>query len=108
MSRWKGAVSLLGGAHPVNRTRERIEAIFRGAGFAVAVGPEIEDDFHNFTALNVPDDASGACDARYLLFPRWPVVAHPYVAGADSRHAGRTVRRSGSSHLDVCIAAIPT
>jgi phenylalanyl-tRNA synthetase alpha chain len=44
----------LGGAHPVNRTRERIEAIFRGAGFAVAVGPEIEDDFHNFTALNVP------------------------------------------------------
>jgi len=44
----------LGGAHPVNRTRERIEAIFRGAGFTVAVGPEIEDDFHNFTALNVP------------------------------------------------------
>jgi phenylalanyl-tRNA synthetase alpha chain len=43
-----------GGAHPVNRTRERIEAIFRGAGFSVAVGPEIEDDFHNFTALNVP------------------------------------------------------
>jgi len=44
----------IGGAHPVNRTRERIEAIFRGAGFTVAVGPEIEDDFHNFTALNVP------------------------------------------------------
>ena len=46
----------VGGAHPVSRTRERIEAIFRGAGFDVASGPEIEDDFHNFTALNVPED----------------------------------------------------
>jgi len=49
-----GRGQVLGGAHPVNRTRERIEAIFRGAGFGVVVGPEIEDDFHNFTALNVP------------------------------------------------------
>jgi phenylalanyl-tRNA synthetase alpha chain len=45
-----------GGLHPVTRTRSRIEAIFAGAGFAVAYGPEIEDDFHNFTALNVPPD----------------------------------------------------
>ena len=46
----------LGGMHPVTRTRERIERIFAGAGFAVAEGPEVEDDFHNFTALNVPED----------------------------------------------------
>ena len=45
-----------GGLHPVSRTRARIEAIFGGAGFAVAEGPEVEDDFHNFTALNVPPD----------------------------------------------------
>jgi phenylalanyl-tRNA synthetase alpha chain len=43
-----------GGLHPVTRTRLRIEAIFRGAGFAVAEGPEVEDDFHNFEALNIP------------------------------------------------------
>ncbi|MCC7257087.1 MAG: phenylalanine--tRNA ligase subunit alpha [Gammaproteobacteria bacterium] len=43
-----------GGQHPVSRSLERIEAIFRGAGFAVHEGPEIEDDFHNFTALNIP------------------------------------------------------
>lgn len=44
-----------GGLHPVTRTLERIESIFTAAGFAVAEGPEIEDDFHNFEALNIPE-----------------------------------------------------
>ena len=44
----------VGGLHPVTRTRLRIEAIFRRAGFSVAEGPEVEDDFHNFEALNIP------------------------------------------------------
>jgi len=43
-----------GGLHPVTRARLRIEQIFRGAGFTVADGPEIEDDWHNFEALNIP------------------------------------------------------
>ena len=43
-----------GGLHPVTRTMERIEAIFSGAGYSVEVGPEIEDDYHNFEALNIP------------------------------------------------------
>jgi len=43
-----------GSIHPVTRTLERIEAIFAQMGFAVAEGPEIEDDFHNFEALNFP------------------------------------------------------
>ncbi|MDJ0928124.1 MAG: phenylalanine--tRNA ligase subunit alpha [Gammaproteobacteria bacterium] len=45
-----------GGLHPVMRTLERIETIFRAAGFDVHDGPEIEDDFHNFTALNIPEN----------------------------------------------------
>ncbi len=45
-----------GGLHPITRTLERIEALFRSIGFSVADGPEIEDDFHNFTALNTPED----------------------------------------------------
>ena len=45
-----------GSLHPVTRTLRRIERIFAGAGFSVAEGPEIEDDFHNFTALNIPQD----------------------------------------------------
>ncbi len=43
-----------GGLHPVTRTLERIERLFASAGFAVAEGPEIEDDYHNFEALNIP------------------------------------------------------
>ncbi len=45
-----------GSLHPITRTLERIEALFRALGFEVADGPEIEDDFHNFTALNMPED----------------------------------------------------
>jgi phenylalanyl-tRNA synthetase alpha chain len=41
-----------GGLHPVTKARLRIESLFRHAGFDVAAGPEIEDDFHNFGALN--------------------------------------------------------
>ncbi|HFC53592.1 MAG TPA: phenylalanine--tRNA ligase subunit alpha [Gammaproteobacteria bacterium] len=44
-----------GGIHPVTRTLERIEALFASLGFEVAEGPEIEDDYHNFAALNIPD-----------------------------------------------------
>jgi phenylalanyl-tRNA synthetase alpha chain len=45
-----------GALHPVTRARLRIEGIFCSAGFDVAEGPEIEDDFHNFEALNIPAD----------------------------------------------------
>ena len=43
-----------GGAHPVSLVMTRIEDIFERAGFQVAEGPEVEDDYHNFEALNIP------------------------------------------------------
>ncbi len=49
-----GRDTAVGGLHPVSRTLSRIESIFCASGFEVAVGPEIEDDFHNFEALNIP------------------------------------------------------
>ncbi len=57
-----------GGLHPVTQTLERIEKIFSAAGFAVHEGPEVEDDFHNFTALNIPADhpARAMHDTFYL------------------------------------------
>jgi phenylalanyl-tRNA synthetase alpha chain len=50
-----GRGQLSGGLHPVTQTMRRIEALFRPLGFTVAEGPEIEDDHHNFGALNIPD-----------------------------------------------------
>ena len=44
----------VGGLHPVTRTMERIEAFFAKIGYDVETGPEIEDDYHNFEALNIP------------------------------------------------------
>jgi phenylalanyl-tRNA synthetase alpha chain len=46
----------VGGLHPVTRTLERIETLFHSIGYDVAEGPEIENDFYNFTALNIPAD----------------------------------------------------
>jgi len=58
----------VGGLHPVSRTLERVEALFRSIGFIVADGPEIETDWHNFTALNTPDNhpARSMHDTFYL------------------------------------------
>ncbi len=49
-----GRGQALGGLHPVTRTMQRIERLFAGMGFEVMEGPEIEDDYHNFEALNIP------------------------------------------------------
>jgi phenylalanyl-tRNA synthetase alpha chain len=57
-----------GGLHPVTVSLQRIEAIFRAAGFAVHEGPEVETDFYNFTALNIPGNhpARAMHDTFYL------------------------------------------
>ncbi|GIS41144.1 MAG: phenylalanine--tRNA ligase alpha subunit [Pseudomonadota bacterium] len=49
-----GRVNFQGHRHPVTKTLLEIEEIFYGAGFVVEDGPEIEDEYHNFTALNIP------------------------------------------------------
>lgn len=50
-----GRGRLSGGLHPVTRAMRRIERLFANAGFAVAEGPEVEDAYHNFEALNIPE-----------------------------------------------------
>ena len=59
----------LGGRHPVSRTQARIERIFTNAGFGIRSGPEIEDDFHNFTALNIPDNHPARAMHDTFYFP---------------------------------------
>lgn len=58
----------LGARHPIAATMNRLIRIFERIGFVVAEGPEIEDDWHNFTALNTPDDhpARDMQDTYYL------------------------------------------
>ncbi len=58
----------LGGAHPVSLTLKRIKRLFASIGFEVADGPEIETDFYNFTALNIPENhpARAMHDTFYL------------------------------------------
>ena len=58
-----------GSVHPVTRTRLRIEHIFSQAGFQIASGPEVEDDFHNFEALNIPKNHPARAMHDTFYFP---------------------------------------
>ena len=64
-----GRGQTVGGLHPVTRTLERIEAIFDAAGFIVHTGPEIEDEEHNFNALNIPDNHPARAMHDTFYFP---------------------------------------
>lgn len=63
-----GRGQALGAVHPISRSLTRIERLFRQLGFEIVEGPEIEDDFHNFEALNIPADhpARDMHDTFYL------------------------------------------
>ena len=58
-----------GSLHPVTRTLQRIEDLFAQMGFSVAEGPEIEDDFHNFEALNIPESHPARAMHDTFYFP---------------------------------------
>ena len=66
-----GRVPPIGHRHPLTILRERIEAIFSRLGFLVIEGPELEDDYHNFEALNMPPEhpARDMQDTLYLASP---------------------------------------
>lgn len=76
----------LGGAHPITRTLRRLETLFLRMGFEIADGPEIEDDFHNFEALNMPASHPARAmhdtfyfDARTLLRTHTSTVQIRYM-----------------------------
>lgn len=64
----------VGGLHPVTRTMERIEDLFIQLGFDVAEGPEIEDDYHNFEALNIPETHPARAMHDTFYFPDGKVL----------------------------------
>jgi len=69
----------IGSRHPISIVRNQIVSIFQRLGFAVAEGPEIEDDWHNFTALNLPENhpARDMQDTFYVSQnPAWMLRTH--------------------------------
>jgi phenylalanyl-tRNA synthetase alpha chain len=87
-----GRPPVLGHRHPLSLVREEVQAIFTRLGYQVLEGPEIEDDWHNFEALNMPEEhpARDMQDTLYLEAPLPPSLASP--ASAD---AARSTRRPG-------------
>jgi phenylalanyl-tRNA synthetase alpha chain len=74
-----GTPAPLGTRHPISIVKNKIVAIFNKLGFSVAEGPEIEDDFHNFSALNLPENhpARDMQDTFYISQnPDWLLRTH--------------------------------
>ena len=79
-----------GGLHPVSRTMARIEQLFHSIGFEVAEGPEIETDWHNFTALNTPEK-----------HPARSMHDTFYLQGADGRVREDVLLRTHTSPVQI-------
>ena len=76
-----------GGYHPVSRTIQRIESFFNELGFQVKSGPEVEDDFHNFDALNIPEHHPARADHDTFYFnPK--VMLRTQTSGVQIRTMG--------------------
>ena len=100
---------LVGHVHPLMLVRQQVEDIFAHMGYEILEGPEVEDDFHNFEALNMPPDhpARDMQDTLYLDTPivggTWgaaptPRCARPSAgAAAGRRCCARTPRRCRSA-----------
>jgi phenylalanyl-tRNA synthetase alpha chain len=89
-----GRMPALGHRHPLTLLRERIEAIFSRMGFLIIEGPELEDDYHNFEALNMPPEhpARDMQDTLYLASPVRSSAGAPatllrtHTSGMQIRH----------------------
>jgi phenylalanyl-tRNA synthetase alpha chain len=79
-----------GAVHPVTRTADEIVDIFIGLGYRVAEGPEVETDWYNFEALNIPRD-----------HPARSMQDSLYIAGGDGREEGELVLRTHTSPVQV-------
>ena len=84
---------LVGRRHPLTIVRERVEDIFIGMGYEVVDGPELEDDWHNFEALNIPPEHP-ARDMQDTLY-----LAHPVPSSSGGRPA--TLLRTHTSGMQI-------
>jgi phenylalanyl-tRNA synthetase alpha chain len=96
-----GRGETLGGLHPVTRTIQRIERLFGELGFATVEGPEIEDDFHNFGALNIPElhPARGMHDTFYVK--NGEMVLRTHTSPVQIRTMASLVKRGGNPPIRI-------
>jgi phenylalanyl-tRNA synthetase alpha chain len=92
-----------GGVHPVSRTLERITGIFARMGYALADGPEIEDDWHNFEALNFPPHHPARAMHDTFYFPDGRLL-RTHTSGVQVRYMQDLLRAGGTPPLRMIAA----
>jgi phenylalanyl-tRNA synthetase alpha chain len=99
-----GRTGAIGHRHPLTLLRERIEAIFTRMGFLVIEGPELEDDYHNFEALNMPPEHP-ARDMQDTLYLGVPIVGGTWGAHRgtvpDAQVRAATLLRTHTSAMQI-------
>jgi phenylalanyl-tRNA synthetase alpha chain len=93
----------MGRIHPISQTIDEIIAIFGEMGFVVAEGPHIEDDFYNFTALNIPPEHPARQEHDTFYLPERPTHRsnRPAVRGAPADDGSRLVLRTHTSPVQI-------
>lgn len=74
-----------GGLHPVTRILERVQALFGSLGFRVEEGPEIEDEFHNFDALNFKSGHPARAEMDTFYVRDWPLLLRTHTSPVQIR-----------------------
>jgi len=74
-----------GGLHPVTRIMDRVRRLFEGVGFEMAEGPEIEDEFHNFDALNIPANHPARADMDTFYLQDFPLLLRTHTSPVQIR-----------------------
>ena len=77
-----GEVQRLGSRHPISKTLQEVKDIFTSVGFHIAYGPEIDDDYHNFTALNFPEHHP-ARDMQDTFFVEKDIVLRTHTSNVQ-------------------------
>ncbi len=100
-----GRVPPLGHRHPLTVIRDEVEAIFTRMGFAIVEGPELEDDFHCFEALNMPPDHP-ARDMQDTLYLSAPLAGEAWTPGGlrppgERAASPRTLLRTHTSSIQI-------
>ncbi len=86
-----------GSIHPVSQVMDELAEIFADMGFAVATGPEIEDDWHNFTALNIPESHPARAMHDTFYFP----ADQGAQSGTERSNSGRMLLRTHTSPVQI-------